>query len=274
MGLEDHSGDIIKKARQAACKTIESMASLAGITVSQWTEWETNGIPPKNLKWDEFCRVLGLHPGRLKNIAQGWLPAPIDLSNWREFRKLETIQDDYGVNCYLAWDEITREGALFDTGWDPQPVLAILDEHHIQLRHLFITHNHEDHNAGYSRLRHLFPALRIHSSSKNSPPDQKNRPNDCISIGSLRVTHRETPGHAEDSVVYIIGGFPEDAPLVAVVGDNLFAGSIGRGFYSSELLKKSISNQILTLPQDTLICPGHGPLTTLSEEQRNNPFLV
>jgi glyoxylase-like metal-dependent hydrolase (beta-lactamase superfamily II) len=274
MALEDHSGDVLSKARQAANKTIDAMASVAGISSSQYAEWEKTGIAPDVLNWSELCRNLGLHEEKFKRIAQGWMPAPVDLNCWRELRKIETFEEGYGVNCYLIWDEITREAALFDTGWSVQMISSIIKENKLQLKHMFITHHHEDHVAGLSSLRQLAPRLRIHSSSKNVPPDQKNRTNDCISIGSLRITHRDAPGHAEDSVVYIVGGFPDGVPLAAVVGDNLFAGSIGRGFYSFDLLKRNVKERILSLPGDTLICPGHGPLTTVSEELNNNPFLL
>jgi hydroxyacylglutathione hydrolase len=176
------------------------------------------------------------------------------------------------VNCYLVWDEVTREAALFDTGWDAKPVFDLVDEHQLQLKHLFITHMHEDHIAAIGQVRERFSKIRIHSSAKSAPPDQRNRANDFIHLGNLRITNRDTPGHAEDGVTYVVGNFPEDAPNVAIVGDCIFAGSIGRGFVSTDLLKQKIREQIFSLPGDTLICPGHGPLTTVGLEKENNPF--
>ena len=84
--------------------------------------------------------------------------------------------------------------------------------------------------------------------------------------------NRDTPGHAEEGVTYVIGNWPEDASHVALVGDTIFAGSIATGFQSTDLLKTKIQEQILTLPPDTLICPGHGPVTTVAEERASNPF--
>ncbi len=91
-------------------------------------------------------------------------------------------------------------------------------------------------------------------------------------LGSLRIKHRETPDHAEDDVTCLIGNCPADAPQVAVVGDALIAGSIGRGNQSWDLARQRVREQILTLPLDALLCPGHGPLTTVAEEQTPNPF--
>ena len=131
---------------------------------------------------------------------------------------------------------------------------------------------YSDHIAALASIREKFPKIRLHSGSKNAPADQRNRANDFIHLGSLRITNRATPGHADDGVTYVIGNFPEDAPNVAIVGDCIFAGSIGTGFVSTDQLKESIRNQIFTLPDDALICPGHGPLTTVGTEKRHNPF--
>jgi glyoxylase-like metal-dependent hydrolase (beta-lactamase superfamily II) len=88
----------------------------------------------------------------------------------------------------------------------------------------------------------------------------------------LRVTNRPTPGHAEDGTTYIIGNWPEDAPHVAIAGDAIFACSIGRGNQSWDIARQMVQEQILSLPPETLICPGHGPLTTVAEEKAHNPF--
>ena len=81
-----------------------------------------------------------------------------------------------------------------------------------------------------------------------------------------------TPGHASDGVTYVIDGLSGDFPRAAIVGDAIFAGSMGGAPTHFELAKAKISEIILSLPQPTLICPGHGPLTTLKEEQSHNPF--
>jgi glyoxylase-like metal-dependent hydrolase (beta-lactamase superfamily II) len=112
----------------------------------------------------------------------------------------------------------------------------------------------------------------LHTSAKSAPPQHRNRPNDFLQLGSLRITNRDTPGHAEDGVTYIVGNWPEDAPHVAIVGDAIFAGSMGRGNQSWLLARQKVSEQILSLPDETLICPGHGPVTTVAEEKANNPF--
>jgi glyoxylase-like metal-dependent hydrolase (beta-lactamase superfamily II) len=121
-------------------------------------------------------------------------------------------------------------------------------------------------------IRECFPKLHLHTNSKTAPVQDRNRSNDFLHLGSLRITNRDTPGHAEEGVTYIIGNWPDDASHVAIVGDALFAGSIGRGNQSWDLARQKVREQIFSLPPDTLICPGHGPLTTVAEEKANNPF--
>jgi hydroxyacylglutathione hydrolase len=216
--------------------------------------------------------LIGLDPAKLEGIAEGWLPSVKDLSTWRRLRCITTDTGGMAVNCYLVWDEASREAAVFDTGWEAGPVNELVAKNQLELRHIFITHGHEDHVAALSELRQQFPKARLHSGSKSAPADQRNRPNDLIHLGSLRLTHCETPGHAQDGTTYIVGAWPEAAPPVAIVGDALFAGSMGRGNQSWDLARQKVREQILTLPPETLLCPGHGPLTTVAEEKANNPF--
>ncbi len=272
MTLEDHLGDIIRKARQAANISAETAASAAGISAEELNALEETGTVQKSINFLKLAPLISLQPQKLERIAEGWLPKETDLSTWRELRQITTARR-YPVNCYLVWDEVTREAALFDTGWDAAPIFKEIDENKVELKHLFLTHTHEDHIAALADVRRRFPKVKLHSSSKSAPPEQRNRANDFTHLGSLRITNRDTPGHAEDGVTYVIGNFPDDASNVAVVGDCIFAGSIGRGFQSTELLKQKIREQIFSLQPDTLICPGHGPLTTVAQEKENNPFL-
>ena len=223
-----------------------------------------------------FCtavaKLLSLHGANLAKIANGWLPKPVDTGTWREFRMITTAGDGMTVNAYLVWDEVTREAALFDTGFDAAPIFEHIDRNGLTLKHLFITHSHEDHIAAIEPIRARFPKLKLHSNIKSAPVDQRNRSNDFIMLGSLRITNRDTPGHAEDGVTYVVGNWPEDAPHVAIVGDAIFAGSMGGAKQLLELARQKVRDQILSLPAETLICPGHGPLTTVAEQKENNPW--
>ena len=272
MNLEDHVGDIVRKGRALTEVSSRTAAAAGGMSETELSGLEETGQTAAKVNWGALARVVGLEPVKLEAIAAGWRPQEKDLSVWRELRWLTTTGEGMAVNSYLVWDEVSREAALFDTGWEGGALIQQVTENDLVLRHIFITHGHEDHVAALGDIRAKYPKARLHSSAKTAPVDQRNRPNDFIHLGSLRISHRDTPGHAEDGTTYIIGTWPEDAPHVAVVGDALFAGSMGRGNQSWELARQKVREQILTLPAETLLCPGHGPLTTVAEEKKYNPF--
>jgi glyoxylase-like metal-dependent hydrolase (beta-lactamase superfamily II) len=272
MNLEDHLGDIVGKARNMSNVSASVAAAAAGISENELAALEETGKISGKINLPALGKTLGLNPQKLEAIASGWLPAKKDLSIWREIRVFTTSGDGFSVNCFLVWDEVTREAALFDTGLDAQPILDCIVAERLQLKHIFITHAHYDHVEALPKFRAVWPKARIHSGSKNAPVDQRNKTAEIVHLGGLRVTHRETPGHAEDGVTYMVGNWQEDAPLIAIVGDTIFAGSMGNGNGAWDLAKQKIREQILTLPADTLLCPGHGPLTTVAEEKASNPF--
>ncbi len=272
MNLEDHIGDIVRKARAMTGVSVETAARAAGLSARELETLEESGQAAGDVNFRALAEAVGLTPAKLEALAAGWTPSAKDLGLWRELRCITNSTGGMAVNCYLVWDEVSREAALFDTAWEADAIAQLIKENQLQLKHVFITHSHHDHVAALDGVRAAFPKTRLHSSSRSAPVDQRNRPNDFIHLGSLRITHRDTPGHAEDGTTYIVGTWPEDAPHVAIVGDALFAGSIGRGNQSWDLARSKVREQILSLPPDTLLCPGHGPLTTVAEEKAHNPF--
>ena len=109
---------------------------------------------------------------------------------------------------------------MFDTGWNAQSAIAAIEENQLQLRHIFITHSHDDHIAGLAALREKFPKAHVHTSSKSAPPQHRNRANDFTHLGSHAYHEsRNTPATQRMAVTYIVGNWPEDAAHVAMVGD-------------------------------------------------------
>jgi len=271
VNLEDHLGDIVRKGRLHAGVSAPDAARAAGLSTGELEALEESGLVAKPVQFAALAALLDLNATKLEGIARGWTPAPVEVSTWRELRQI-TTSSGFSVNCYLVWDEVTREAALFDTGFEAAQVFTLIETNQLQLKHLFITHTHADHVAALGDIRQRFPKVRLHSSSKHAPVDQRNRANDFIHLGSLRITNRDTSGHADDGVTYIVGTWPEDAPHAAIVGDAIFAGSMGKAIGTSGPARQQIREQILSLPGPTLICPGHGPLTTVAEEKAHNPF--
>ena len=247
-------------------------AQAADLTEVELAALMDSGNIGKRPNFVALAGLIGLNAVKLESIAKGWKPTEKDLSAWRELRSFTSSGEGLTVNCYLVWDSVTRDAALFDTGLDPKLILDCLAKNQLQLQHIFITHSHWDHVEALPQIRKAFPKALLHSGSKNAPANQRNKGNEIVHLGDLCVTHRETPGHAEDGVTYIISNWRENAADVAMVGDAIFAGSIGRGNDSWDLARQKVREQILILPPETLLCPGHGPLTTVAEERKHNPF--
>src|ERR1019366_10603575 len=164
MNLEDHVGDIIRKARAMSNVSAGAATRAAGLTETELAALEESGQTPKKPDLAALAGLVGLYPGKREAIASGWLPSAKDLGVWRELRSITTTAGGMAVNCYLVWDEVSREAALFDTGWEAGPVAELIAQEQLQLRHLFITHSHEDHVAALDDIRAKFPKVRLHSN--------------------------------------------------------------------------------------------------------------
>src|SRR5215471_24117 len=195
-------------------------------------------------------------------------------------------------NCSVIGDENTREAIVIDPGDDIEQVLALVRKHQLQVRQIVITHAHIDHVGGAMRLRAatgapillnqsdhaLLKMLDIQAAwlGMSSPGkvdvDLSPKDADKVQVGSLVGNIIETPGHTEGSVCLYLS-----AEKKLIAGDTLFAGSIGRTDLPGGSFKKimeSLLGPVLALPDDTIVVPGHGPLTTIGEERETNSFLV
>lgn len=196
-----------------------------------------------------------------------------------------------GCNCTILGDSVSRDAIVVDPGAEVPGILAVLARHGLLLRRIVVTHAHIDHIAGALALKRATGAPIVYSQADLSlvammevqagwlgiptpevlPPDHSPAPDEVHTFGEHRLVLLPTPGHTEGSLSAYL---PEQKLLLA--GDTLFAGSIGRtdlpGGNTRQLLA-SIHDRLLTLPDDTLVIPGHGPSTTIGEERQSNPFL-
>ena len=271
MTLEDHAGDVVGKARKGLGVSPEQVTKVGGFTAESYAKFEQDGTYDDLPDLVKIGELLDLNPGKLATIVSGWCPRAADLETNKTVRQI-TTNEGMEVHCYLAWDAATHEAALFDTGWSAEPILALLQENDLGLKHLFITHTHHDHIAALTPIRSQFPEVELHSSSPNAPEQQRNQPGQVVELGSLQITSRETPGHADDGVTYVLDNFPGFAPKVAMVGDAIFAGSMGGAPNHYQLAREKVQSEILSLSAETILCPGHGPVTTVAEQLVVNPF--
>lgn len=194
-------------------------------------------------------------------------------------------------NCSIVGDEQTHEAMVIDPGDQIEGILDILRQEKLTLKQIVITHAHIDHVGGAMKLKAatgapilmnqndqaLLKMLDMQAAwvGMKSPGavqiDAPLNSGDVLKVGEIASNVIHTPGHTEGSIcVY----FPAEQKLIA--GDTLFAGSIGRTDLpggSMEKIMRSLHTQVLALPDDTEVTPGHGPNTTIGEEREMNPFL-
>jgi len=202
----------------------------------------------------------------------------------------EIIVGALETNCYLVYCEETKECAVVDPGAEPERIFPEITEEELKPVAIINTHGHIDHTGANRDIKdHYDVPLYIHAGdnamlgkiqqlelslflgAKDSPPaDHFLNDDDEIKIGnsSLRVLH--TPGHSPGSISLLGDGF-------LLSGDTLFMEGVGRTDLpggSQKQLEQSIREKIMTLPDNTIVLPGHGPQTTVGQERVNNPFLT
>lgn len=195
-----------------------------------------------------------------------------------------------GTNCYIIFDEATREAAVIDPGGSVEDITAVIKNEKLTVKYIINTHGHADHVYGNMRIKqatgapiliHEADAGMLTSGQRNlsafiggsvscGPADTLLKEGDVIKIAAgLELTVIHTPGHTPGGICLLTDN-------VLFSGDTLFAESIGRtdfpgGSYSQ--LIKNIKEKLLVLDDAVKVLPGHGPDTTIGWERKMNPFI-
>ena len=196
-----------------------------------------------------------------------------------------------GNNMFLLVNPATREAAVVDPGIGTEDVLEYVEREGLSLKQILITHGHFDHVYSLAEWQQRFPEAQVYMHPADlellerlpvtvanwgfpvvdvpAPPHVELAQGQHISVLGQDIEVRHTPGHCAGNVALYWPGH-------VLVGDTLFRRGIGRYDLpgcSFDELEASIKQQLYTLPADTVVYPGHGELTTIGEEVRNNPFV-
>lgn len=265
--LEDRFTDILEKAQRGLKLDDDALAKNAGLTPDRVRSLKEKGGSEADLR--RIATSLNLNPDALVAIAlESWRPRPCSLTGVAGFN---TPFDDMTVNSFLAWDPLTRQAIAFDTGADADGMIAHIRSEDLQVVAILLTHSHGDHIYDLDRLKSKTGAPAW--IGENEPVDgaQGFSVGKLFEAGGLKIETRSTWGHSKGGVSYIIHGLQQP---IAIVGDAIFAGSMGGGRVSYADALRTNREALMSLPDNAIVCPGHGPVTTIGEERIHNPFLA
>ena len=194
----------------------------------------------------------------------------------------------FDTNCYIVGSESNREGMIVDPGDKAKEILKKVEDLQLDIKLIALTHGHIDHIGALKKIKEATGAeVAIHADDAGSlrkqpltimlglfypippPPDRLLKDGDSIEVGDLHFTVLHTPGHTPGGICLLGEG-------VVFSGDTLFNYSVGRadlpGGNESRLMN-SIQTRLMTLPDETIVYPGHGPDTTIGAERKGNPYL-
>ena len=266
--LEDNVVDIIGKAQRGLHISDSQLAEKSGVSREKINDVRGGEIDNRTI--ERIAPVLKLNAKALVDLASGkWKPDKLEgVDGLVQFT---TNYSGMDVNSYLVWDPTMREAAPFDTGADCKKMLALAAKENLSVKLILLTHAYDDHVADLPRLReetgaHVFISGREPIAGAESIEEGKR-----FRFGQIEIEARLTWGHSPGGMTYYVTGL---ARPIAIVGDSLFAGSMGGGNVSYADAIRNNLDKILTLPDETIICPGHGPMTSVGEEKAHNPFFV
>lgn len=266
--LEDNFGDVMGKAQRGLGISDSELAKKSGASADAIRKVREGQVDEATLR--AIAPALNLDPDALIALAQSkYKPKPIE--HFDGLAQFNTKYNDTLVNAYLVWDAGAKQAIAFDTGADCNSMLKRAAKENVSIEMILLTHTHPDHVADMPKLREETGA-EIFAPARESFPGAENvDEGKHFKLGKLDIEARLTWGHSPGGLTFVVTGL---ASPVAIVGDSLFAGSMGGGIVSYNDAVQNNLEKILTLPDDTIICPGHGPMTSVGEEKKNNPFFA
>jgi glyoxylase-like metal-dependent hydrolase (beta-lactamase superfamily II) len=276
--VEDEFGDIVGKARRGQEIAAAELARRVQLSQSELQKIEDYELTPDQTTVERLATELGLHPQKLQNsAAKRYFPLypsgrPVD----GLVVEMMILGKDFLMNGYIVGCTETSRGVVIDPGFEAEKILKTIEAMDLEIEQVLLTHGHEDHIGALSEICQATecPALVNKADlpllgGLSSKIESSISEGETISVGNQEFLVQATPGHTP-------GGVSLVHAQVAIVGDALFAGSLGgtknRGDYESQ--RQAVGEKILGLDDRVVLYPGHGPATTVGEEKGNNPFFL
>ncbi len=268
--LEDNFDDVINKAQRGLKIADADLAQRAEVSAEDLAAIKSG--QPIDAAIRRVARHLRLSADALEALAhKRWYPQQAIFP--AGFAAFNTRYEDMTVNSYLIWDARNKIAAAFDTGATSEPMQDLLRAEKLKLQYIFLTHTHEDHVADLARfVAETKAEVWAHEIEPAPIAGAKTfKENAHFHLGPISIKTLLTSGHSPGGTTYFMNGL--SWPL-AVVGDAVFSSSMGGS--ATHFAEQFQNNQkkIFTLPRDTVLACGHGPLTTLAQEKQHNPFFA
>jgi glyoxylase-like metal-dependent hydrolase (beta-lactamase superfamily II) len=270
--MEDTFGDIVRKAMRGRKVSEAQLASATGIGAASIAHWLKDEGTASDEEARAIASVLNLDGAKLADSAAArWRPPDIERHDVHWHAQLPQPS-----NGYVFFLEKGRRAALVDPAGTPANLLRILRDGDYHLQYILITHKHEDHCDATADVARAFPQAQIVMHKLDSPAIGSLaanalpvRDNEALPFGDdaeIRMLH--TPGHTDGSSSYLFSG-------ALFSGDTLFAASVGGAYGDASTyddILNSVRSKLFTLPDDTVVMPGHGPPSKIGLEKQHNPF--
>jgi hydroxyacylglutathione hydrolase len=272
--LEDELGDVLEKAMSCAGLTPETLSEKSGVPVAEIRDAVDYRPELGPAACGKLAAALGLNEVGLCALASGRYPLPD--SDGLPFR-VWPLRMSYGigvVNAYVVGDEV-GPGLLFDTGPDGAALDTVWPKAIRHVDAVFVTHVEPEHAGGLGwALQRLAVSNACIPAGAAAPAARPMGEGETFASGPLTVTAFRTPGHcAMHNCYHVQSTAVPSARSLLVTGDLIFAGSAGGPYHCQKQLRAHLRRVLAAVPTDTVVAPGHGPMTTAGNELRFNPFV-
>jgi len=271
VALEDEFSDVLTKAMRGTGTTPAALARATGLAPEDIVSWVSGRSVPGEEAARALAVALHLDPGKFADAAeQRWHPDPIALPDVRHHP-----QNPHPSNGYVFFLDGGKRAGLIDPAGIGSNLLRILRDGQYHLEYILITHKHADHCDATSDVAMQFPnakivmhAADVHAIGPFADKALRVKDGEELPFGDVRIRMMHTPGHTDGSSSYLF-------KATLFTGDTLFAGSVGGAYGDATTyadILNSVRSKIFTLPDDTVIMPGHGPPSKVAWEKSHNPF--